>query len=146
MDTLERKYVAMKQQYDVLVAANNPSTFGQIRALNVQMASVLQEMLAQVSTMRGNAAKLNVYRDQLVKKLVGVQNEHTLLQTQKDEYTAMQKLQSHEQTMFNSTFFWYGIALAIVFVIFFFVLITKGQSAPTMPTMTTSATTIPAFT
>lgn len=145
MDALERTYNAKKQQYDVLVAANNPSTIGQIRALNAELSTLLHDMLSQVSTMKGNAGKLEAYRDELMKKLVGVQNEHTLLQTQKDEYTAMQKLQAHEQTAFNSTFFWYGIALAIVFVIFFFVLVSMGQSAPTMPTMTTSATTMPDF-
>jgi hypothetical protein len=95
--------------------------------------------------MKGNADKLESYRDELIKKLVNVQNEHTMMQMQKDEYIAMQKLQSHEQTAFNSTFFWYGIVLAIVFVVFFFILVSKGHSAPTIPTMTTSATTMPAF-
>jgi len=145
MDTLESTYKTKKQQYDALLASDEPGNADRITTLNTELAGLLQDMLAQVATMKGNADKLESYRDELIKKLVNVQNEHTMMQMQKDEYIAMQKLQSHEQTAFNSTFFWYGIVLAIVFVVFFFILVSKGHSAPTIPTMTTSATTMPAF-
>ena len=146
MDTLESTYEAKKQQYDILKNGPDATTnTDQIQALNTELAALLQDMLSQVATMRGNASKLESYRDELIKKLVRVQNDYTIIQSQKDEYATLQKIQSHEQTVFNSTFFWYGIALAIVFLIFFFTLVRKGQSAPTMPTMTTSATTMPAF-
>lgn len=144
MQELEREYEEKKRQYDILVAEDSPDS-ASITALNTELAGLLQEMLAQVATMRGNASKLESYRDQLIRKLVGVQNERTILQQQKDQYAALHKLRTHEQTVFNSTFFWYGIVLAMVFVVFFFILVRKGQSAPTMPTMTTSATTMPAF-
>lgn len=144
MQELEREYEEKKRQYDILVAEDTPDS-ASITALNTELAGLLQEMLAQVATMRGSASKLESYRDQLIRKLVGVQNERTILQQQKDQYAALHKLQTHEQTVFNSTFFWYGIVLAMVFVVFFFILLRKGQSAPTMPTMTTSATTMPAF-
>jgi tellurite resistance protein TehA-like permease len=42
-------------------------------------------------------------------------------------------------------FFWYGIALAIVFFAFVMILTRNGQSAPTIPTTTTNAMTTPAF-
>ena len=146
MQALESQYEAKKRDYDTLVAANNPTAnSARITTLNGEMAALLQEMLSQVTTMRGNAARLESYRDELIRKLVGVQNERTLLQEQKDQYAALHKLQTHEQTVFNSTLFWYAAALGIVFVIFFFILVQKGQSAPTMPTTTTSATTMPAF-
>lgn len=144
MQELEREYEEKKRQYDILVAEHSPDS-ASITALNTELAGLLQEMLAQVATMRGNASKLESYRDQLIRKLVGVQNERTILQQQKDQYAALHKLRTHEQTVFNSTFFWYGIVLAMVFVVFFFILVRKGQSAPTMPTITTSATTMPAF-
>lgn len=144
MQELEREYEEKKRQYDILVAEDSPDS-ASITALNTELAGLLQEMLAQVATMRGSASKLESYRDQLIRKLVGVQNERTILQQQKDQYAALHKLRTHEQTVFNSTFFWYGIVLAMVFVVFFFILVRKGQSAPTMPTMTTSATTMPAF-
>lgn len=146
MQALERQYEAKKRDYDTLVAANNPTAnSARITTLNGEMAALLQEMLSQVTTMRGNAARLESYRDELIRKLVGVQNERTLLQEQKDQYATLHKLQTYEQTVFNSTLFWYAAALGIVFVIFFFILVQKGQSAPTMPTTTTSATTMPAF-
>ena len=146
MQALESQYEAKKRDYDTLVAANNPTAnSARITTLNGEMAALLQEMLSQVTTMRGNAARLESYRDELIRKLVGVQNERTLLQEQKDQYAALHKLQTYEQTVFNSTLFWYAAALGIVFVIFFFILVQKGQSAPTMPTTTTSATTMPAF-
>lgn len=145
MQALEREYEEKKRVYDTLVAANNPTNSARITTLNGEMAALLQEMLSQVATMRGNAARLESYRDELIRKLVGVQNERTILQQQKDQYAALHKLQTHEQAIFNSTLFWYAAALGIVFVIFFFILVRKGQSAPTIPTMTTSATTMPAF-
>lgn len=146
MQALESQYEAKKRDYDTLVAANNPTAnSARITTLNGEMAALLQEMLSQVTTMRGNAARLESYRDELIRKLVGVQNERTLLQEQKDQYATLHKLQTYEQTVFNSTLFWYAAALGIVFVIFFFILVQKGQSAPTMPTTTTSATTMPAF-
>jgi hypothetical protein len=146
MQALESQYEAKKRDYDTLVAANNPTAnSARITTLNGEMAALLQEMLSQVTTMRGNAARLESYRDELIRKLVGVQNERTLLQEQKDQYATLHKLQTYEQTVFNSTLFWYAAALGIVFVIFFFILVQKGQSAPTIPTTTTSATTMPAF-
>jgi hypothetical protein len=145
MDALERSYEEKKREYDALIAEESPDSEG-IAALNTELAGLLQEMLTQVATMRGNASRLESYKNELIRKLVTVQNERTILQQQKDEYAALNKLQTHEQTAFNSTFFWYGIVLAIVFVVFFFILVRQGQSAPTMPTMTTSATTMPAFT
>jgi len=145
MDTLESTYETKKKQYDDLVTANSPANSEKIATLNTELATLLHDMLAQVATMKGNADKLESYRDVLIRKLISFQNERTIMQTQKDEYSALQRLQSHEQTVFNSSFFWYGIVLAIVFVIFFFTLLRKGHSAPTIPTMTTSATTMPAF-
>jgi hypothetical protein len=146
MQALEREYEEKKRVYDTLVSANNPTAnSSRITTLNGELAALLQEMLSQVTTMRGNAARLESYRNELIRKLVSVQNERTILQEQKDQYATLHKLQTHEQTIFNSTLFWYAIALGIVFVIFFFILVRKGQSAPTMPTMTTSATTMPAF-
>jgi dynactin complex subunit len=145
MQALEREYEEKKRVYDTLVSANNLENSSRITTLNTEMAELLQEMLSQVATMRGNAVKLESYRDELIRKLVGVQNERTILQQQKDQYAALHKLHTHEQATFYSTFFWYGIVLAIVFVVFFFILVQKGQSAPTIPTMTTSATTMPAF-
>jgi hypothetical protein len=53
----------------------------------------------------------------------------------------------HEQTKFDKRLFWYLLSLAIVTLIFIIVLIWKGgYKLPTMPTTTSSATTMPALT
>jgi nitrogen fixation/metabolism regulation signal transduction histidine kinase len=146
MEGLEATYKTMKQQYDALIAENKPANLPQISALNTKMSGLLQEMIGEVTKMKGNAAKLKTYRDELVTKLVSVQNDFSLMQQQKDEYETLTLLQTHEQTVFYSTFFWYGIALGIVAFAFLIVLARSGQSAPTMPTTTMSAMTRPAFT
>ena len=146
MDGLEATYKTMKQQYDALIAENKPANLPQISALNTKMSGLLQEMIGEVAKMKGNAAKLKTYRDELMTKLVSVQNDFSLMQQQKDEYETLTLLQTHEQTVFYSTFFWYGIALGIVAFAFLIVLARSGQSAPTMPTTTMSAMTRPAFT
>jgi hypothetical protein len=145
MNALETSYETLRQQYDALIAANDPSKLPQITSLNTQMSGLLQEMLGEVAKMKGNAAKLQIYRNELMAKLVSVQNDFSLMQEQKDQYQTLTRLQTHEQTVFYSVFFWYGIALAIVFFAFVMILTRNGQSAPTIPTTTTNAMTTPAF-
>jgi hypothetical protein len=147
MDALERDYKTKRAEYDRLIALNNPVNLSQIQFLNGQLSVILHSMLEEVTKVRGDASKLNLYRDDLMKKLVKVQNESSILLKQKDQYETLRSLRMYEQTKFDKRLFWYLLFLAIVTLIFIIVLIWKGgYKLPTMPTTTSSATTMPALT
>jgi hypothetical protein len=147
MAALERDYRTKRAEYDRLIALNNPVNLPQIQHLNVQLSGILHRMLEEVTKVRGDANKLNPYRDELMRKLIKIQNDSSILQKQKDQYETLRALQAHEKIKFDDTLFWYLISLGIVTLIFIFVLLWKGgYKLPTMPTTTSSATTMPAFT
>ena len=147
MDALEREYIVVKTQYDSLIALNNPVNLPRIQNLNIGLSAILHRMLEEVSKVRGDANKLNPYRDELMRKLVKIQNDSSILLKQKDQYETLRSLRMHEQTKFDKRLFWYLLSLGIVTLIFIIVLIWKGgYKLPTMPTTTSSATTMPALT
>ena len=147
MDALERDYKTKRAEYDRLIALNNPVNLTQIQFLNGQLSVILHSMLEEVTKVRGDANKLNLYRDDLMKKLVKIQNDSSILLKQKDQYETLRSLRMYEQTKFDKRLFWYLLLLAIITLIFIIVLIWKGgYKLPTMPTTTSSATTIPALT
>jgi hypothetical protein len=147
MDALERDYRNTKSHYDSLIARNNPSLIFQIHHVNFQLSMILHRMLEEVSKVRGDANKLKPYRDELMRKLIKIQNDSSILLKQKDQYETLRSLRMHEQTKFDKRLFWYLLLLGIVTFIFIIVLIWKGgYKLPTMPTTTSSATTMPALT
>ena len=147
MDALERDYVTKRAEYDRLIALNDTSKLPDIQALNTELSAILHKMLEEVTKVKGSADKLIPYRDELLQKLVTIQNESSIMLKQRDQYETLRALQTHEKTKFDSTLFWYMISLGIVTLIFIIVLIWKGgYKLPTMPTTTSSATTIPALT
>lgn len=147
MDALEREYTTKRAEYDSLIALNDPTKLPQIQALNIELSVILHRMLEEVTKVRGEASKLNTYRDELMRKLIKIQNDSSIILKQKDQYETLRALQAHEQIKFDERLFWYLISLAIVTLIFIIVLLWKGgYKLPTIPTTTSSATTIPAFT
>jgi hypothetical protein len=147
MDALERDYRTKRAEYDRLIALNNTANLSQIQALNIELSAVLHRMLEEVTKVRGDASKLNPYRDELMRKLVKIQNDSSILLKQKDQYETLRSLRMHEQVKFDKRLFWYLLLLAIITLIFIIVLFWKGgYKLPTMPTTTSSATTIPALT
>ena len=147
MDALQRDYKTKITEYERLIALNDTTKLPDIQALNSQLSAILHSMLEEVTKVRGSANNLNPYRDELMRKLVKIQNESSILLKQKDQYETLRALQAHEQTKFDETLFWYLISLGIVTLIFIIVLLWKGgYKLPTMPTTTSSATTMPAFT
>jgi len=152
MDALEREYRATQFQYDNLMSRNfvdrnHPAFIYQVQHWNQQLSMILHRMLEEVAKVRGGADKLNTYRDELMRKLVKIQNDSSILLKQKDQYETLRSLRMHEQTKFDKRLFWYLLSLGIVTLIFIIVLIWKGgYKLPTMPTTTSSATTMPALT
>ena len=147
MDALERDYRIKRAEYEKLIALNDPGKIPQIQQLNAQLSGILHSMLGEVAKVRGEANKLNPYRDELMKKLIKIQNDSSILMKQKDQYETLRALQAHEKTKFDAALFWYMILLFILTLTFIGVLLWKGgYKLPTIPTTTSSATTMPAFT
>ena len=147
MNALERDYVTKRAEYDRLIALNDPTNLPDIQALNTELSGILHKMLEEVAKVKGSANKLIPYRDELMQKLVTIQNESSIMLKQRDQYETLRALQAHEKSNFDTALFWYLISLGIVTLIFIIVLIWKGgYKLPTMPTTTSSATTMPAFT
>jgi len=152
MDALEREYKATQFQYDSLMSRNfidrnHPGFIYQVQHWNRQLSGILHKMLEEVSRVRGDANKLNPYRDELMRKLIKIQNDASILQKQRDQYETLRALHAHEKIKFDDTLFWYLISLGILTIIFIIVLLWKGgYKLPEMPTMINSATTTPALT
>jgi hypothetical protein len=146
MDVLERNYVSKRKEYDALIASSNPN-IDQIKKLNKELSTILNSMLTELAKVKDEAGHIDQYRDELVKKLVAIQNDYNKLLDERDDVATIKALRGHQEVKFNAVFFWYAVALAIVSVIFFFVLMWKGgYKAPTIPTMTSSPITIAPFT
>ena len=147
MDALERDYRIKRAEYDRLIALNNPANLPEIQSLNTQLSKILHGMLEEVAKIRGTANNLKVYRDDLMRKLVKIQNDSSIILKQKDQYETLRALRQHEQTKFDATLFWYLLSLGFFTIIFIIVLVWKGgYKLPEMPIMTNSATTMPALT
>jgi hypothetical protein len=147
MDELERSYEAKLTEYNALVAGHDPTKVSKIQSLNGELASLLHTMIGRLTEVKSNAANITAYRDILVNQLVGIQNDASIMQIQRDQYITLEMLQTTDQVKFNTSFFWYAIALCIAVVLFLIVLMWKGgQKTPTMPTMMSSPNTMDAFT
>ena len=161
MDALETSYETKLAAYNALVAANDPTKLTEIQSLNGELGALLHTMLEKLAAARSSAGNLETYRDALVQKLVKIQNDASIMLQQRDQYNTLHMLQTQEEIKFNTTFFWYAIALGIAAFLFVFMLMWKGgivAAAPampampetydalTMPTTTTSPTTMAALT
>ena len=147
MNALEREYRGVKEKYDSLIALNNPANLPLIQRLNSELSRILHGMLEEVAKIRGTANNLKVYRDDLMRKLVKIQNDSSIILKQKDQYETLRALREHEQTKFDATLFWYLLSLGFFTIIFIIVLVWKGgYKLPEMPIMTNNATTMPALT
>jgi hypothetical protein len=146
MNVLERNYALKRREYDALIASSNPN-IDQIKKLNKELSALLDSMLVELAKVKEDAGHIERHRDDLVKKLVEVQKDYNNLIDEKDDLATLKALRGHQEVKFNGVFFWYAVALAIVSVIFFFVLMWKGgYKAPAIPTMMSSPITTAPFT
>ena len=144
MDILENTYVQKRARYESLIAQNDPAKVTELKSLNAELAAILQKMLVEVSRVKQDAGKIDTYRNELIGKLIKVQNDHNIMLQQKDQLETLKLLQGHERVKFDATFFWYALFLGIVSIAFILVLMWKGHKAPAIPAMTSSpATTAP---
>lgn len=147
MQTLETSYETKLATYNALIAENNPQKLTEIQKLNGELAELLHSMLEEVAKVKTNADKLTAYKDELMQQLVSIQSDASIMREQKDQYIALQMLQSGQQATFDESFRWYAIALGIASFLFLIVLMWNGgHMMPTMPMATSSPTTMADFT
>lgn len=145
MDALEIEYRQKKNEYDALIASPNPSV-EHLKEVNIELSEILNEMLKELAKVKETAGHVESVRNDLVKKLVKIQKEYTAIIGDADQVETLRALHSHEDAKFKAVFFWYGLSLALLSTVFFFVLLWKGgYKAPTMPTMMSSPTTTAPF-
>jgi triphosphoribosyl-dephospho-CoA synthetase len=145
MNSLEQTFAIKKATYEARIASSNPNV-EELKKLNTELSTLLTQILSELGKVKQDAGHIEQYRNELVRKLVAVQKDYTTLLNEREQLHTLRALRAYEEMKFNAAFFWYGLAFSIVAVIFFFILLWKGYKAPTIPTTTSSATTIPAFT
>jgi hypothetical protein len=130
-----------------LVAANDPTKLAEIQRLNGELAALLTRMAEILASTKDSARDITVYRDALLQQLVGIQNDASIMKEQRDQYTTLHMLQTHDDAVFRSSFFWYALALGIAALMFFILLLRSGgYKLPTMPAAMSNPNTMPALT
>jgi hypothetical protein len=147
MEDLQTSYEAKRATYDALIAANDPTKFTEIQRLNRELAALLTRMAEILASTKDSARDITVYRDALLQQLVGIQNDASIMKEQRDQYTTLHMLQTHDDAVFRSSFFWYALALGIAALMFFILLLRSGgYKLPTMPAAMSNPNTMPALT
>jgi len=147
MEDLQTSYEAKRATYDALIAANDPTKFPEIQRLNRELAALLTRMAEILASTKDKARDITVYRDALLQQLVGIQNDASIMKEQRDQYTTLHMLQTHDDAVFRSSFFWYALALGIAALMFFILLLRSGgYKVPTMPAAMSNPNTMPALT
>jgi hypothetical protein len=147
MDSLEQTYVEKRRRYDQLISQNDPRKMDDIKTLNKDIAKILQSMLVELSKVKEDARKIDTYRNDLIVKLISIQNDHNAMVTKKDHEITLKELNRNETVAFNANFFWYAVFLTIVTIAFVAVLMWKGgYKAPIIPTAISNPATMAPFT
>lgn len=147
MEDLQTSYEAKRATYDALVASNDPTKLPRIQQLNGELAALLSRMAGILASTKDSARDITVYRDALLQQLVGIQNDASIIREQRDQYATLHMLQTQDQAVFKSTFFWYALALGIAALLFFILLLRSGgYKVPTMPAAMSNPNTMPALT
>jgi hypothetical protein len=145
LDELKREYDAKSAQYKTLIdqaiaAGSSAGAIDQIRTLNVELSSLLEQMISTVSPTQSNAS-IEATRDELVRRLRRIQVDYNGLLQTTDELETLRRIRAQEEGGFLQVFYWHLIALAVVFVGVLGVMIyMRRQTSPATtasPTMST---------
>jgi hypothetical protein len=145
MNSLEQTYAIKKASYEAMIRSSNPNV-NELKRLNTELSGILTQILSELAKVKQDAGHIEQYRNELVRKLVAVQKDYTTLLNEREQLKTLRALREYEETKFNASFFWYGLAFTILAILFFFILLWKGHKATTIPTTTSSAMTIPPLT
>lgn len=145
MEELKREYDGKSAQYKQLIdqsvaSGSAAATINQIRQLNVELSSLLEQMISTVSPTKPTQS-IESTRDDLVKRLRRIQVDYNGLLQTTDELETLRRIRAQEEGGFLQVFYWHLIALAVVFVGVLGVMIyMRRQTSPATtasPTMST---------
>ena len=116
LSELKTDYDAKSKEYtrliDEAVASGSTQTMDKIRKLNVELASLLEQMISTVSPGRS----IESARDELVRRLRRIQMDYNGLLQTTDELETLRRIRAQEEGGFLRVFYWHLIALGVLFV------------------------------
>jgi hypothetical protein len=116
LSELKTDYDAKSKEYtrliDEAVASGSTQTMDKIRKLNVELASLLEQMISTFSPGRS----IESARDELVRRLRRIQMDYNGLLQTTDELETLRRIRAQEEGGFLRVFYWHLIALGVLFV------------------------------
>lgn len=139
MTDLERQYKTLQSQYNALwnEARNVRSQTqadriaGQLKTLNVQLGTILDQMIAFQSETPSQV------RDELVRRLAEIQRDYNGLLVSTDTLTTLRTIRAHESKEVNQTLSLYLFAFVALVVLLLVLIFWKGSSQTSEITATT---------
>jgi chromosome segregation ATPase len=134
MDELTKKYQDLDTQYreaaERALAATDAQSINteveKLRALNLQIAAVLEQMLAMVADVKNETGTLRIARDELTMKLTRIQRDYSDLNKQTDRLETLRRIRQYEQVVADRSMYLYlGIFLGFCLLLLLVILI-KG--------------------
>jgi len=143
MDVLEKQYRERLNAYDRLIAqtirdpSKISSTLPQIQAIQTQMSSIVDKMIAEV-TLAKQGDRLAQRRNELIEQLQRIQRDYTDLRNSSDKLETLRRIRAFEDQSWQGTFQMYLIAFIVFAVLVALVLIFKRIQAPAINAITPS--------
>jgi len=143
MDVLEKQYRERLKAYDSLIAqtirdpSKISSTLPQIQAIQTQMSSIVDKMIAEV-TLAKQGDRLAQRRNELIEQLQRIQRDYTDLRNSSDKLETLRRIRAFEDQSWQGTFQMYLIAFIVFAVVVALVLIFKRIQAPAINAITPS--------
>lgn len=126
MDELNKRYQELNAQYkataDKALVAKDATTINKevenLRALNLQIANILEQMLALVADVKNETGTLKIARDELTMKLTRIQRDYSDLNKQTDRLETLRRIRQYEEVVANRSMYLYlGLFLAFCIVL-----------------------------
>jgi len=126
MDALNARYMHLMSQYEghvneAVKSGNIQSHVEALKALNQQIADVLDQMIA--ITAKAKESHATLYRDDLMQKLDRIQKDYNGLAQSTDQLETLKRIRRDQATTadpFFWTYFWSFVGLCIAVLLFLF--------------------------
>lgn len=154
MDDLSRQYQQRIDRYNQLIddalktPANLQRNLAQIKTLNVEIAAILDKMMAQLAMVKKNDSNFLAQRDQLYKNLARIQKESNALAQDKDTLETLRRIREFDESETKSSLNIYVVAFLILALVVLMVLVFKRPTSQSdmTTTMPSNPAAIPALT
>lgn len=137
----DAKSATYKRLIDEAVSTGNTSKMDQIRQLNVELSSLLEQMISTAEPGRRETQDVRHLRDELVTRLRAIQFDYNGLLQTTDELETLRRIRAQESDGFLRVFYWHLVFLGIAFVavLFGMIYVRRATTNATMSSPTMSA-------